>query len=104
MHAAALVPLISLGSNASIFRIWTIIIRANQRCIITQAPSPQSKHGKVPFFTANPMLKLDTKEIQNAIAEILQDRTNFSSVASGSIFPAIINANCLRSAGKTFLL
>ncbi len=78
MHAAALmgVPLISLwgATHPSLgFEPWPA--RANQRCIITQAPSPQSKHGKVPFYAANPILKLDTKEIQNAIAEILQDRT-----------------------------
>ena len=78
MHAAALmgVPLISLwgATHPSLgFGPWPA--RANQRCIITQAPSPQSKHGKVPFYAANPMLKLDIKEIQDAIAEILQDRT-----------------------------
>jgi ADP-heptose:LPS heptosyltransferase len=78
MHAAALmgVPLISLwgATHPSLgFGPWPA--RANQRCVVTQAPTPRSKHGKVPFYAANPILRLDTKEIQKAIAEILQDRT-----------------------------
>ena len=78
MHAAALlgVPLISLwgATHPSLgFGPWPV--RANQRALVTGAPTPQSKHGKVPFYASNPMLRLDAKEIQNAIAEILQDRT-----------------------------
>ena len=78
MHAAALmgVPLVSLwgATHPSLgFGPWPA--RTNQHCLITSAPSPQSKHGNVPFYATNPMLRLDVNEIQNVIAEILQDRT-----------------------------
>ena len=78
MHAAALmnVPLVSLWGATHPrlgFAPWPA--RKNQRTILSSASSPVSKHGSVPWWRSNPIIKVDVQEIITAIAETLPGKT-----------------------------
>jgi len=78
MHAAALmnIPLVSFWGATHPhlgFAPWPV--RENQRMILSSAYSPISKHGSVPWWCSNPIIKVDVEEILAAIAEILPGKT-----------------------------